>query len=474
MPSGSTMEETAAIQDRIVAIAEKTIPEMEQVYYSTGSSASVMSSTSGSSVTISLVDLEERDRSSAEVANQLRRDLADIAGCEITVSASSTMSMSSGSDISVQLSGKDYDQLAEVADDLVQEISTIPDAINVESSSGDEVPRVAVKVNRENASRFGLTAATIGALVRGELTGSTATTLRMGGEEYDVTISGDETLSQDIDALKSLQLPAATGGTVPLSMVADVYTELSPQSITRIDQDETVTITGESESGDSVGITQKVNEILAAYQFPEGVEIGEGDTEASSIAETTGSLLTALAVAILLVYFILASQFNSFALPVAIMLILPIGLLGSLMLLWPTGNKVSMVAILAVIILAGTVVNSSIVLVDYTLQRRERGEDKNTAILNACPRRVRPVLMTALTTILGLGPMGFAGGEGSEMMAPMGAVMMTGMVISTVATLFITPVYYSLTDSVVERIKKWTNRPKKEHGWRKKWKKGEE
>ena len=125
---------------------------------------------------------------------------------------------------------------------------------------------MAVKVNRENASRFGLTAATIGALVRGELTGSTATTLRMGGEEYDVTISGDETLSQDIDALKSLQLPAATGGTVPLSMVADVYTELSPQSITRIDQDETVTITGESESGDSVGIMQKVNEIVAGYR----------------------------------------------------------------------------------------------------------------------------------------------------------------------------------------------------------------
>ena len=465
MPSGSTMEETAVIQDRIVAIAEKTIPEMEQVYYSTGSSASVMSSASGSSVTISLVDLEDRDRSSTEVANQLRRDLADIAGCEITVSASST-SMGEGSDISVQLSGKDYDQLAEVADDLVQEISALPDAINVESSSGDEVPRVAVKVNRENASRFGLTAATIGTLVRGELTGSTATTLRMGGEEYDVTISGDETLSQDIDALKSLQLPAATGGTVPLSMVADVYTELSPQSITRIDQDETVTITGESESGDSVGIMQKVNEIVAGYQFPEGVQIEDGDTSASSIAETTGALLTALAVAILLVYFILASQFNSFALPVAIMLILPIGLLGSLMLLWPTGNKVSMVAILAVIILAGTVVNSSIVLVDYILQRRERGEDKNTAILNACPRRVRPVLMTALTTILGLVPMVFAGGEGSEMMAPMGVVMMTGMVISTVATLFITPVYYSLTDSVVERIKKWVNRPKKEHGWR--------
>ena len=174
--------------------------------------------------------------------------------------------------------------------------------------------------------------------------------------------------------------------------------------------------------------------------------------------------MTALLVAILLVYFILASQFNSFMLPVAIMLILPIGLLGSLILLWPTGNKVSMVALLAVIILAGTVVNSSIVLIDYILQRRERGEDKRTAILNACPRRVRPVLMTALTTILGLVPMVFSRGEGAELMRPMGVVMMTGMVISTVATLFITPVYYSLTDSFAEWVKRVLHRPKKGRG----------
>ena len=473
MPNGSTMEETAAIQDRIVAIAEQTIPEMEQVYYSTGSSSSVMSSASGSSVTISLVGVEERDRSSNEVANQLRRDLADIAGCEITVSASS-MSIGEGSDISLQLSGSDYDQLAETSNDLAEQIAALPDAINVESSAGEQVPRVAVKINRENASRFGLTAATIGSMVRGELTGSTATTLRMGGEEYDVTISGDETLTQDIDALRSLQLPSATGGTVPLSMVADVYTELSPQTIERINQYETVTITGESESGDSIGITEQVNALLADYQLPEGIEIEDGETAASSIQETTNSLMTALMVAILLVYFILASQFNSFVLPVAIMLILPIGLLGSLMLLWPLGYKVSMVALLAVIILAGTVVNSSIVLIDYILQRRERGEDKNTAILNACPRRVRPVLMTALTTILGLVPMVFAGGEGSEMMRPMGIVMMTGMVISTIATLFITPVYYSITDSVVEAMKKRLKRTKKESRWRKKLKNGEE
>lgn len=452
MPNGSTMEDTATIEDRIAAIAVDTIPELEQVYYSTGSSTSIMSSSSGASVTISLVDLDQRDRSSADIAKQLRHDLQDIAGCELTVSTSSTMSMSTDSDISVELTGDDYDQLAETADDLANQISALPDAINVESSAGEQTPRVAVKINRENASRFGLNAATIGGLVRGELTGSTATTLRMNGEEYDVTVAGDEDVATSLDALRSMQIPTMTGGTVPLSMVADVYTELSPQSIVRKNQKETVTITGESESGDSNAIKTAVDDIVAGYELPDGVEVGEGDTAASQIAETTGTLMLALAVAIMLVYFILATQFNSFSLPVAIMLILPIGLLGSMILLWPTGNHVSMVALLGVIILAGTVVNSSIVLIDYTLQRRQRGEDKNTAILNACPRRVRPVLMTAMTTILGLVPMVCSSGEGSEMMKPMGVVMMTGMVISTIATLFITPVYYSLTDSVAARL----------------------
>lgn len=452
MPNGSTMEDTAAIEDRIAAIAVDTIPELEQIYYSTGSSTSIMSSSSGASVTISLVDLDQRDRSSADIAKQLRHDLQDIAGCELTVSTSSTMSMSTDSDISVELTGDDYDQLAETADDLANQIGALPDAINVESSAGEQTPRVAVKINRENASRFGLNAATIGGLVRGELTGSTATTLRMNGEEYDVTVAGDEDVATSLDALRSMQIPTMTGGTVPLSMVADVYTELSPQSIVRKNQKETVTITGESESGDSNAIKEAVDDIVAKYELPDGVEVGEGDTAASQIAETTGTLMLALAVAIMLVYFILATQFNSFSLPIAIMLILPIGLLGSMIMLWPTGNHVSMVALLGVIILAGTVVNSSIVLIDYTLQRRQRGEDKNTAILNACPRRVRPVLMTAMTTILGLVPMVCSSGEGSEMMKPMGVVMMTGMVISTIATLFITPVYYSLTDSVASRL----------------------
>jgi HAE1 family hydrophobic/amphiphilic exporter-1 len=171
------------------------------------------------------------------------------------------------------------------------------------------------------------------------------------------------------------------------------------------------------------------------------------------MAESFSTLGLALIVGIFLVYLVLASQFESFVLPIMVMLILPLGLMGSLVGLPLTGNDLSIVAIIGVIILAGTVVNSSIVLIDYIQTRRSRGESKNEAILNACPRRVRPVLMTTLTTILGLVPMAVSTAEGSEMMRPMAIVMITGMVISTIVTLFLTPVYYSLLDSLTAHFK---------------------
>ena len=176
-----------------------------------------------------------------------------------------------------------------------------------------------------------------------------------------------------------------------------------------------------------------------------------------NIAESFETLLYALIVALGLVYFVLAVQFESFIMPIIIMLILPLGLVGSLVGLPLTGNQISMPAFIGVIMLAGIVVNSSIILVDYIRIRRERGEDKNTAIMNACPLRIRPVLMTTLTTILGLVPMAIGWGEGSEMMAPMAIVMITGMIISTIVTLLFTPVFYSVIDTLTERFRRKDN-----------------
>lgn len=456
MPVGSDLEDVSAMADRAVDIALEQVPEIESIYYSTGgASMSTTTTANSASITVNLVDKSDRDRTSQQVADDLRPYMQDLAGAEISVEASGTMDMSSmtGDAISVTLRGDDYDKLSQTAEQLAGELAALPGAIEVSSSASDQVPEVEITLNRANASRFGLTAAAIGQAVRGELSGQTATQLKVNGEEITVTVRGDSRAETSIDALKSVMIPTQTGGSVPLSLVANVDTVLAPQSINRLNQSRTVTITGgAADTVSTAEMSQAVQGVLDTFELPDGITCETGG-EMEELINTFTQLAYALVVALGLVYFVLASQFESFVMPVIIMTILPIGLLGSLFTLPLTGNKISMVAFIGVIMLAGTVVNSSIVLIDYMNIRRKRGEDKDTAILNACPRRVRPVLMTTLTTVLGLLPMVFSNGEGAEMMRPMAIVMITGMVVSTIVTLLFTPVYYSLIDSLTQRVR---------------------
>lgn len=456
MPVGSDLEDVSAMADRAVDIALEQVPEIESIYYSTGgASMSTTSTANSASITVNLVDKSDRDRTSQQVAEDLRPYMQDLAGAEISVEASGTMDMSSmtGDAISVTLRGDDYEKLSQTAEQLAGQLAALPGAIEVSSSASEQVPEVEITLNRANASRFGLTAATIGQAVRGELSGQTATQLKVNGEEITVTVRGDSRAETSIDALKSVMIPTQTGGSVPLSLVANVDTVLAPQSINRLNQSRTVTITGgAADTVSTAEMSQAVQGVLDTFELPDGITYETGG-EMEEMINTFTQLAYALVVALGLVYFVLASQFESFVMPVIIMTILPIGLLGSLFTLPLTGNKISMVAFIGVIMLAGTVVNSSIVLIDYMNIRRKRGEDKDTAILNACPRRVRPVLMTTLTTVLGLLPMVFSNGEGAEMMRPMAIVMITGMVVSTIVTLLFTPVYYSLIDSLTQRVR---------------------
>lgn len=456
MPVGSDLGDVSAMADRAVDIALEQVPEIESIYYSTGgASMSTTSTANSASITVNLVDKSDRDRTSQQVADDLRPYMQDLAGAEISVEASGTMDMSSmtGDAISVTLRGDDYEKLSQTAEQLAGQLAALPGAIEVSSSASEQVPEVEITLNRANASRFGLTAAAIGQAVRGELSGQTATQLKVNGEEITVTVRGDSRAETSIDALKSVMIPTQTGGSVPLSLVANVDTVLAPQSINRLNQSRTVTITGgAADTVSTAEMSQAVQGVLDTFELPDGITYETGG-EMEEMINTFTQLAYALVVALGLVYFVLASQFESFVMPVIIMTILPIGLLGSLFTLPLTGNKISMVAFIGVIMLAGTVVNSSIVLIDYMNIRRKRGEDKDTAILNACPRRVRPVLMTTLTTVLGLLPMVFSNGEGAEMMRPMAIVMITGMVVSTIVTLLFTPVYYSLIDSLTQRVR---------------------
>ena len=385
LPIGSDDTEAAAIADRISAIIQNEVPELDDMYYIAQSESVTLMA--------NLVDKGERERSSMEVADDLRGKLTDIAGCEITTSASSSSSMMGDSnDISVQITGEDYDTLTMIADDLKQQIAALPDAIDVESSVSEKVPQVQVTMNREAAAQYGLTAATVGAAVRAELTGSTATTVTIDNKELDVVVKGDGIASESLDALRSMPVASALGGYVPLSSVADVSIVQAAQSITRDNQSRQVSVTGDTISGNTTAMTAQILQLLDNYSLPDGYTASSGGSYADMMDSFT-DLGLALLVALGLVYFVLAAQFESFLMPVIVMMILPVAFSGALFALPLTGRDISMISLVAIIMLAGTVVNSSIILVEYIKIRRGMGEDRQTAILNACPLRVRPVLM---------------------------------------------------------------------------------
>ena len=439
MPIGSDAEQTAEIAGQMVDMIYDRVPELESVYYSVGESEN--------EVGIILVPRKDRQRSATEIANDLRVAFADIAGCEYTISAMDMSQMMTGNDIEVEVTGTDYDTLTMIAEDLMEPIKALPDAIDITSTISDEVPQIKVTMNREAAAQYGLTAAQVGQAVRAELSGATATRVNIDNKEIDVVVRGDGSSSVSLDALRSLSVATPYGGTVPLSSVAYVNVELAPASISRSNQSRAVTITGSTLSGDTNAITAQIHAILDSYNMPDGYEasIGGGYEQ---LQENFHDLMLALVVALGLVYFVLASQFESFVMPVIVMMILPVAFSGALFALPLTGRDLTMISMVALIMLAGTVVNASIILIDYIKQRRERGEDRTTAILNACPLRIRPVLMTTLTTILAIMPLALGIGQSNEMMSDMGVTMVSGMLISTVITLLFTPVYYCVIDNI--------------------------
>ena len=327
-----------------------------------------------------------------------------------------------------------------IAEDLAKEIGSLPDAVDVQSSLARRVPQVKVTLNREAAAQYGLTAAAVGAAVRSELTGATATTVTIDNRELDVVVRGSGKAGESLSALRSMAIPSNFGGTVPLSSVAEVAVVQEPQTITRVNQSRQVSVTGDTISGDVTAMTRSIRSILEEYSLPEGYT-AEISGSYSNMMESFTDLLLALLVAMGLVYFVLAAQFESFLMPA--LFALPV-----------TGKDLSVISLVALIMLAGTVVNNSIILVEYIKVRRRMGESREEAILHACPLRIRPIMMTTLTTILAMVPMALGVGETNEMMSDMGIVMISGMAISTVITLVLTPVFYSVIDSLPGKFRR--------------------
>nr|WP_300091594.1 efflux RND transporter permease subunit [Sedimentibacter sp.] len=455
LPDGA---EVSQVDDTLKEVNEliKEIPEVKTVFTSAGSGGvmSLSSNSNSGSIMVMLTDLADRDRSVKEVSDEIRTLLKDVPGAEISVTETSTMSMNmSGGAISISIKGDDLDTLKSIGEDFKDIIENVDGTREVESSYEDGIPQVQIIADRGIASQYGLTTAQIGSQVGSTLAGSTVTKFKVDGDELDVVLKGDNMYGQSMSLLEMLPITTPSGGTIPLSEVADVQTAKGPVRITRENQTRTLTVTGGVAGRDVQSVSNDITKALADYEMPNGYSYTFGG-ETEQIQETFADLFMVMIVAVVLVYMIIAAQFESLIQPLSIMFSVPLALSGGFIGLFVTGLPLNVIGLIGLIILVGIVVNNAIVLIDYVNNRRRNGEDRTSAIMKAGPIRIRPIMMTALTTILGLVPMALGIGEGAELTQSMGVVVIGGLSLSTVLTLVLVPVMYTIFDDMTEFFKR--------------------
>jgi len=456
LPDGAKLQDTEATVNQIEKKLEE-IPEIETVFTQIGTNGGFSlggDTANTSSLSVQLVDLKARQRSVEEVGDEIRSLTKDIPGAEIKVTITDNMQMGgSTTPIDIAIKGEELDELKRIGMEIQKIVASVDGTREVKTGMTDGVPEVVVKVNRQNASQYGLSAAQISQAVKGTISGTTATTYRYEGSEIDVVLSGDETFKTSLENLGQTPIPTLSGITVPLSQVAEIEMGRGPVKIERTGQSRVVHVTSQIINRDLKSITTDIETKLKEYQMPNGYTY-EVLGENKELMESFADLGLALVLAILLVYMILASQFESLLHPFTIILSLPMGFSGGMLGLFITRTTLSVPSFIGLILLVGIAVSNAIVLVDYIIKRRERGEEREEAIENAGPTRLRPILMTTLATILGLMPMALGIGEGSESMAPMAVVVIFGLGLSTLSTLLLVPVIYTIFEDVRDSRKR--------------------
>ena len=449
MPYGTNLEETnrfvAAMVERI-----EEIPEIEGIMESIGSGGQMGgmlgSDNSEASVTVQLVPLAERESSSEEVAENIRNITMDMAGAEIKVQAVSSMDFVSGGAlqaISIGIKGDDMEKLKEISREVTDIVKATPGTREVKSSLEAGKPELVVQIDREKATMYGLSSAQIAQSINSAVSGSVATKYKVGGDEIDVVIRSHEKLVDDISKVKDLLIPSPTGALLTLGNVARIDKGTGPVTIVRENQTRQVTVTGAVVGRDIGTVNREIQEKLSNIHLPEGYSIDIGG-EQEQMLESFRDLILVFILAVVLVYMVMAAQFESLKQPFIIIFTVPLSLIGVVFALLLTGRHINMTSLIGVIILAGIVVNNAIVLIDFINQLREKGIPRNEAIIKAGPARLRPILMTTLTTVLGLIPLSLGIGEGGELGAPMGTAVIGGLGLATLLTLVVIPVVYTI------------------------------
>ncbi|WIF95982.1 efflux RND transporter permease subunit [Caminicella sporogenes] len=463
LPTGSSLEDTDKIAKEIEEKI-KSIGEIDSANFSIGGGSNLRLIDSAgenvANVDVILVDLKSREKSANEVADEIREFTKNIPGAKIEVTASSgEEGMGGGTPISIEIRGDDLNVLKKVSDDFIEIVKSVEGTREVKSSFEEGKPEVRIKLKRKIASNYGLTAGQVASSVKSFVSGTVATKYKYNGTEIDVKIIGDEKAKESLYNLENLLITTPLGVNIPLGQVAEFEIVKGPVTINRDDQVRTVTITSQISGRDLGTISKEINEKLQNYKMPKGYEYKFGG-EREEMIKAFKDLALALLLAILLVYMIMASQFESLLNPFIIMFIVPLAVVGGLIGLFITRRTLSVPSIIGIIMLVGIVVNNAIVLIDYINVLRKRGISRDKAVLKAGPTRLRPILMTTLTTVLGLLPLALGIGEGAEAQAPLATVVIFGLMLSTLLTLIFIPVLYISFDNFINKIKKMFRRKK--------------
>jgi len=453
-PGTSLME-----NDRIVHEVEaylKSRPEVAHTFTVVGTEGTL----NRSGITVKL-NVEGR---TPKFQEGVRRDLAQLPGVKLSFGPVTALSASTGFSswwnypIQVVIRGPDRAVLNQVAYDLKVKLSKIPGFVDIDVSTREGLPEVATRVDRVKASDLGLGTAQVAMTLRTLISGDVATHLREGDRETDVRVQLDKKTADRVHALSDLTIPTPRGTLVPLSQVATVEPAQGPAKLERMDRSRVVVVAGGIGPGTALGTIQRdINKILKIYRRPQGVEI-KVEGQAQQMMETFTALGEALLLAVVFIYMILASQFKSFVHPLTIMTALPLAIVGAFLALFLTGKTFSMVAFIGLIMLMGLVTKNSILLVDFIIKKREEGLPRDEAILQAGPTRLRPILMTTLAMILGMLPTALATGASGESRAPLGIALIGGLITSTLLTLIVVPMVYTVVDDVTN----WVRRKRKE------------
>ena len=453
LPVGTRMEITKDICQQLNEKWDKKYPEIDMINFSVGQASSKnvfgslfsKNSSNVGTFSIRMVNLKDRNRSSFEITDSIRNDIKLIPEIrKSTVTAGGGMSMMGGqSTLDVEIYGYDFDQTDKVASEVSKRLSKIDGLVNITVSREEYTPEYQVDFDREKLALNGLNIATASNYMRNRINGVTSSLFREDGEEYSIVVSYAPEYRQTIESIENIMIYTPQGQAIRLKDLGKVVERFTPPTIERKNRQRIITVSS-TVSGTTLDKAVKdINTELAQIEIPSEVSTviaGSFKDQQESFSDLGALFL----IIILLVFVVMASQFESVTYPFIIMFSVPFGISGVMLALWLTGTTFNVMTFVGVIMLVGIVVKNGIVMVDYINLNRERGNGIIRAVVTGGKSRLRPVLMTSLTAILGMLPLAISQGQGSEMWKPMAVTVIGGLTVSTALTLVVVPVIYTL------------------------------